>query len=839
MTSPAENRKARSALERANRALEATNTCSRAILQASDEHSLLQEICRILVEVAGYRMAWVAYRCDDDRRSITLEASHSMPAGYLDTAKITWRDDASGRGPTGTAIRERRPIVNQDFATNPALVEWRAAARQAGFGSSAAFPLLDGSECIGAINLYAVDPQSFDADEVELLGNFASTLSYGIRTLRLRQANERINRALEESQVRLRLAQSGSRIGVWELDLRSGRVYWSPETEALYGVPVGSFGGTQEEWWRSIYPADRPGVLKASTEALFDPRPFEIEFRIQHTSGDVRWLSSRGEILRDETGEPAKVLGVNIDVTERRRADEQLRMLYLAVEQSPESIVVTDLNAGIVYVNAAFLQVTGYSREDVMGRNPRILQSGQVSRATYEDMWARLSAGKSWEGELVNKAKSGRLFTEFARISPVRQSDGSITHFLAIKQDITQKRQAESEQRALEEQLRQAQKMETIGHLTGGIAHDFNNILAAMMGYTEIALMSPVVGNNEVLNSQLNEVLRGGIRAKELVAQLLTFSRKQETAAESISVAPIVREVVRLMQSTLPATIALAVDLHDELGEVRISPVHLHQILMNLCVNARDAITDYGNVTIRVAQLDIDEPWVCSSCRQPVSGPMVSIAVSDTGCGIEAANLERIFDPFFTTKPHRQSSGLGLSVLHGLVHSAGGHVLVETTPGTGTRFEVLLPKSLRRETPPATSGPPLHAERQFDGRILVVDDEPAVAGFLATLLRNFGGKVEVAADAVEALRLINAAGAPPDLVITDQTMPHMTGIELAATLSSRYPNLPILLCTGYGNAVDESAARAAGIRRVLHKPVPVQIICEAVTQCLTEARGKA
>lgn len=661
------------------------------------------------------------------------------------------------------------------------------------------------------------------------------------------------------------------------------------------------------------------------------------------------------------------------DYTTFRATEEQLNKLWLAVEQTSQGIVITDLEARIEYVNQAFSAISGYSLAEMQGQNPRMFRSGQTPQATYSELWATLGRGEIWHGEFINARKNGEVYVESARISPVRQPDGRVTHYLAIKDDITERKRAsdaireskallqgvidatqdwiyvkdrehrfmlvnnqfahalnqnpadmigrrdvefiaagipftdseaeiaalhaddeavfaggsiqrpydkmlcadgvmrvfetyktpirdsalvvsaclcyrrditercakEEAQKQLENQLRQAQKMELIGHLTGGIAHDFNNILSAVFGYAELLQMSPAIERSPELALYVQEILQAGIRAKELVAQLLTFSHRREQASQAINVTTIVSEVAKLLRSTMPASISIECSLADALPEVLISPVQLHQILMNLGINARDAISGQGTVAISARQQVLHGTRVCASCHQRFGGDYLMLSVRDNGSGIPPEHMPRIFDPFFTTKDVGRGSGLGLSVLHGIVHSANGHLEVLTTLGAGTEFRVFLPTQacLPSLAPAEAKSEP--ASSRVRGTVMVVDDEASIVRFMTVLLENLGCRVIGLTSPREALRLFQHDPRGVDLVLTDQTMPELSGIDLASAMLAYRPDLPIVLSTGYSNAIDEDAARQIGVRRFLMKPVPAKVLSDVVADYLGAAADEA
>lgn len=717
-----------------------------------------------------------------------------------------------------------------------------------------------------------------------------------------------------------------------------------------------------------IVPEDRQASIAEMERQLQGELTLNFENRYRCKDGSIRVLSWHAIADHEHNVQYSTAR----DFTELRAAEEQLTKLWLAVEQTSHSIIVTDIDGRIEYVNRAFSDISGYSSEEVLGMNPRLLHSGQTPAAAFTDMWTALRRGEIWQGEFSNRRKNGEIYIESARISPVRRSDGEITHYLAIKEDITEQRRLfdvlreskmllqevidstpdwifvkdrdhrfmlanepfakafhqtpqsmvghydteflprslidgnpaanvpglhdyddavfrgepvhlacekisfdsgevrifetfktplrdssekiygnlcyqrditerfnrEQEQKDLETQLRQAKKMELIGHLTGGIAHDFNNILASMFGYAELIQMSPAIKQNQQLSQYLDEILQAGIRAKELVAQLMTFSQRRDAATEGVAIMPIVKEVAHLLRSVIPASIAIETTIGGGLPEVVISPVQLHQVLMNLGVNARDSIAGAGTIAISTSLVVLDHFSVCAACQLKFSGSYLMISVRDNGCGIPAENLTRIFDPFFTTKAVGHGTGLGLSVLHGIVHSANGHIEVQSELGKGTEFRVYLPARSRETRHRAEQKAPAAAVSRIAGHVMVVDDEASIVGFLTTLLENLGCRVTGLTSATEALRRFEENPYTIDLVITDQSMPDMTGVELSRNMLARRPGIPIILSTGYSAAVDEDTAREIGIRRFLFKPVPAKILADIVATYLPIRRDK-
>ena len=396
-----------------------------------------------------------------------------------------------------------------------------------------------------------------------------------------------------------------------------------------------------------------------------------------------------------------------------------------------------------------------------------------------------------------------------------------------------------TERKQLERQLQQSQKMEALGQLTGGIAHDFNNILAVMLGYSNLALTRYATDKQSALAHYLGEIIKAGERARDLVASMLTYSRNQtDEAISAMAPAPLVKEVIKMLASTIPSSIKLQAQIADDIPAIYLSAGELHQIVMNLVINARDAMSEYGCLDIRLSKR-VATSALCKSCKQTkndalclgeIRGEYVSLSVSDTGCGIGPENFKLIFDPFFTTKAVGKGTGLGLSVVQGIVRRAGGCIAVDSHLGKGTTIQVLLPVADVAVDLPAISPPLSTASGGNGARILVVDDEPALAHYLAELLEGENYTVEVYTDSVKALAYFNANPQSIDAVITDQTMPNKSGIEIASAMLAQRPRLPIFLCSGCSETIDETVTQSFGIRRFFYKPVSAAALLNALNE---------
>ena len=518
------------------------------------------------------------------------------------------------------------------------------------------------------------------------------------------------------------------------------------------------------------------------------------------------------------------VLYVGRDITARKLADQALRTSeeqYRAVFQATmDGLVLRDADFKVVDVNPALLAMTGHTREEILGMDrwvfvpPGIQEHAKV-------LHRRVIAGEPIHFECEGLRKDGTRFDVEVRCVPIRYRGQP--HALAMARDITAARRAEAERGQLEAQLRQAQKMEAIGHLTGGIAHDFNNILTSVMGYLVLAAEREGAHDDAKLAKYLNQAHLSCERARDLIQQMLTFSRGQRGERRPVSLGPLVKEAVKLLRSTMPATLELVTELDDEAPQVMLDPVQADQVLLNLGINARDATDGHGAVTVGVRRVSADGS-VCASCRKRITGDFVELAVRDTGPGIAPEAMDRMFEPFFSTKEVGKGSGMGLATVHGIVHEHGGHIVVASQPGRGASFRVLFPtlpaeegaaRPARKARTAAAAAPRV----ELAGHVMVVDDEAMVSEFMKELLESWGLAVTAKPNGVEAKEAFARAPELYDLVVTDQTMPRVTGLQLARELLEIRPTVPVILYTGYADNLTEAQAHAAGVRALIRKPV--------------------
>jgi PAS domain S-box-containing protein len=569
-----------------------------------------------------------------------------------------------------------------------------------------------------------------------------------------------------------------------------------------------------------LYRADDKLVMEQETPRLNFDEPQN------RPDGSLRWLRTNKLPLRDREGEVIGVIGTYEDITERKRVEAEHTRLVTAIEQAAETLMVTDIRGTIEYVNPAFTRITGYSREEVLGQNPRILKSGKQDQVFYQQLWATILRGEIWHGELINRRKEGNLYTEEMNIAPVRDALGEVTHFIATKQDVTEHKQ-------LGQQLIQAQKMEAVGRLAGGVAHDFNNLLTIINGYA--ALLSEETSTEDPRRARLKEILMAGERAASLTRQLLAFSRRQVLEPRVLNLNSVLADIEKMLRRLIGEDVELVSTLKPDVGRVKVDPGQIEQVIMNLALNARDAMPEGGKLLIETSNVEIDEKYVRSHSPM-MPGKYVMVAVSDTGCGMDLDTQAHIFEPFFTTKEEGRGTGLGLATVYGIVKQSGGFIWVYSEPGRGSTFKIYLP-FIEENVPKAKPAKVRTKQVKGSETVLVVEDEGGVRSLVCQTLASQGYKVLEAAGAAQALKISEQHTEPIHLLLTDVVMPQTDGKKLAMRLSTLHPETKVLYMSGY---TDDAIVRH-GILNVgtsfLQKPFLPRVLLLKIREVLKMKSG--
>jgi two-component system, cell cycle sensor histidine kinase and response regulator CckA len=599
--------------------------------------------------------------------------------------------------------------------------------------------------------------------------------------------------------------------------------YASQGIEAIYGAGPHEVMHDARKVFDVLHANDLPRIHQSILDSAATLTGWHESYRVNHPDGRSLWVegSATPERLADGS---TLWHGYIQDITERKRAQVAVRLREAALEAAATAVMIADRDGIIQWANPAFSELTGYSLAESLGRTPwELVRSGANDDALYQELRDTLSAGKPWEGELVNRRKDGTCYPEAMSINPVRDPEGEITHFVAFKRNLT-------EERTRQAQLLQAQKMESVGRLAGGIAHDFNNLLTVITGTVELALAS--LAQHEPLHADLTDVREAAQRASALTRQLLAFSRQQVLRPEVMDLNRVVSDLSKMLRRLIGEELAFALDLAEDLGVVKADVNQLEQVILNLVVNARDAMPDGGTLTVTTRSVTI----AGEGPDGPTPGEYVRLTVQDTGVGIAPSVKARLFEPFFTTKEVGKGTGLGLATAFGIVSQSGGTITVDSVEGRGAAFHVFLPRLGGEEVPAAGPGARDGAEEPptARGTILLVDDEPTLRRITLRILERAGYRVLAASSGAEAIRLAERHPGTIDLLLTDIVMPGMNGPQLFAELRRRDPELRVLFTSGYpGDAGQDHRLPDGGDVPFIPKPYSVADLTAQVRRLLT------
>ncbi len=526
--------------------------------------------------------------------------------------------------------------------------------------------------------------------------------------------------------------------------------------------------------------------------------------KVYHNSVKIPYLES--------SAGSSGMIGISRDLTKRIEMEQEMRRLAVAVEQSTESIMITDVKGIIIYVNAAFEAISGYAPSDVVGQTPSIVQSGQHNDAFYKELWDTISAGDTWEGRFTNRRKNGEIYHVDGVIYPIRDANDDVVNFVEISRDITQ-------EMAIEKHLRQQQKMNAVGELAGGVSHDFNNILTAILGY--VALCLNTVDEGSKTYKYLQEILKAGDRAAKLVRQILTFSRQEEQQFHSLELQSIIEDSLSLVQTTMKKNIGLVKEIDAGCGAILGDTTQMQQVMVNLCTNAVHAIgkEEAGTLEVSLKQISVTEEQPVEQAIELPVGPYACITVSDTGCGMTPEVQERIFEPYFTTKKSGEGTGFGLSIVHGIVRKHRGAITVESEVGKGTTFYIYFPLLTEAVQEKRENGVKKKGTEEGHGRILFVDDDYTILSMGRELLESYGYQVVTATNGRRAIETFQQNPSGFDALVTDYSMPEMNGHELIREVLAIRSNIATILCSGYMEKVEGEDLGSLGHTVYMAKPI--------------------
>ncbi|HEY3897576.1 MAG TPA: PAS domain S-box protein [Chthoniobacter sp.] len=924
--------------------------CNQSIVHITEREPLFARICEIAVELGKFRMAWIGLA--DDETQMVRPVSHAGAGeGFFETVKVSLRDEPLGHGPGATSLREGRTVISNDMQHDARMASWRSETANRGFRAAAGFPISCEGKIVGCFVLYAGEPNFFDEAEVKLLEEMAGDISFALTQMERDAQRRRFETERDRLAAELQMILDTVPAMIFYKDLQHRVVRANAAMLRALGKSleevVGRTAGERGSRFDDKYTRDEDEILASGQPMLGFLEPVD-------TPNGVRWMQTDKVPQRDATGKITGIIGLGVDITERKLAEEALKAREADFRASFCSTAVGQVQADALTgrylrVNPRFCEITGYSEEELLGMTFRDLTHPD-DRESDTDAHQRMLAGEIDElsREKRYRRKDGRAVWVSINASIIRDDAGRPLRTLAVIRDITGRRAAEeakqaaedkyrtlveqslmgiyiiqddgfvyvnpmfaqimgrtaeeltagrifdfvveedremvaanlrkrlesnldsvryglrmvrkdgfivhvevqgaraefngrpailgtlldlTERKKIEAQLLQSQKMEAVGQLAGGIAHDFNNLLTAITGNTKLALED--LAPDSPVRAYLAEIGKAGSRAVDLVRRILTFSRQKAPERKLLELQPVVEEALKLLRASLPAMIEIRTTYVAGAPPVLADGTQIHQVLMNLGANATHAMGDRGLLEVRESVIDVDADVARTSPELRV-GRYVHLAVSDTGCGMDRETLARIFDPFFTTKSQSEGTGLGLSVVHGIMKAHGGAITVYSEPGRGTVFHLYFPAM--EGTVASVQAPARPVPKGSGERILYVDDEEPLVYLTTQVLSRLGYKVTGFVESEAALRCFLQDPHQFDAVITDLSMPRLSGRDLAARFLKVRPDVPIILASGYIRPEDSESARQLGVRDLILKPDTVEDLGRVLHRILSERR---
>jgi PAS domain S-box-containing protein len=782
-------------------------------LIGGDLSALINEAVTLIVRNLAVEFCEVLEMLPDGT-ALLLRAGVGWKKGSVGNTKV----GVGTNSQAGYSLLSNEAVIAEDLGAETRF-SGSALLREHGVVSGVSIVIAGKNRPFGVIGAHTAKRRSFTKEDIHFIQSIANVLAPAIE-------RKRGEEALRESEKRYKdLAELLPQV-VFETDDKANLTFTNRRAFELFGY-------TQEDFeaglnvLNMLAPEDRSRGAKNIQMVLAGEKPQNPEYRVLRKDGSaLHVIIDSSAIVRDS--EPVGIRGILVDITERKHMEEELRKLSHAVEQSPASVVITDKTGLIEYVNHKFTELTGYTLNEALGKNPRILKSGQMPQETYEELWSTITSGREWKGQLHNKKKNGELYWEHASISPIIDSTGQISHFIGIKEDIT-------ERKRLEQQFFQAQKMEAIGRLAGGVAHDFNNLLSVIIGSSDLLL--DTLDQSDPKRVELEEIKDAGNRAATLTSQLLAFSRKQIRTPEFMDINEVLTDVEKMLHRLIGEDVEVVLRLSPEIGQIYADPVQLEQVIMNLAVNARDAMPQGGKFILETADVTLDEEYA----RDHIAikpGRYTMLAVSDTGCGMTPEIQAHLFEPFFTTKERGKGTGLGLSTVYGIVKQNDGFIWVYSEPNQGTTFKIYLPtidRPVVSETPPIKEVANLHGTET----ILVVEDDPHLRALASRILQRHGYAVLEAQHAASAELICGQHQGPIHLLLTDIVMPGASGRQLAHLLANSRPEMKVIYTSGYANDVIAQRWNLEPGITLIQKPFTPDLLAHKVREVLgTEASAE-
>jgi PAS domain S-box-containing protein len=803
-----------------NRLYSVISKVSQAIVKINRHEALLREVCKIAVEQGKFATAAIGMQLPDEN-AIRFLASWSDNEAHHDVISFPISQNDEESAPERVVVATGTPFIANNIKNDPYMTPHREEILKRGLKSVAAFPIRFPESKTGIFIVYSYEENFFTEQEIQLLGDVAEEISFAMQKIADEHKRLETERSLYTSEERFRMLVQSMDDFVYVLD-RDQRYI------GVYGKWLERFGLRNE-----MFIGKSAGDIFAPESAHIHEEANNRALMGEHAlftwlagmPGGTRTMQTSLSPVRDNDGVITGIVGVGRDVTELREVQELQRLQSAALESAANTVIITDTEGIIQSVNKAFTELTGYQKDEVIGMKTNILRSGKHDKVFYKNLWDTVRAGSVWSGEMINKRKDGTFYTEEMTITPVYDSSGNITNFIAIKQDITHQKQ-------LQNHLMQAQKMEGIGTLASGIAHDFNNILGIIIGYT--SLIEKHSANKEKLIRAVEAINKTAQRGANLVQQILTFARKTDVASSIVQINNVVTDLVRMLEDTFPKTITISTKLGQNIPALIADHSQIQQALLNLCVNARDAIQssakNEGTITVKTTV--IPGARLQKNYSDALSDKYISISVSDNGIGISEKVLGRVFEPFFTTKEKGKGTGLGLSVVYGIVNSYQGFVDIESSPDAGTTVTVYLPVWPVSKDTGGHTGVRENPPEGGNETILLIEDESLLVDAIRIILEDKGYNLLIAQDGHTGIEFYNQNRNTIDIVISDIGLPKINGTEVYRQIKKINPDVKFILASGYIEPAIKSEMADAGVNAFIRKPYQPDEILFAIRSAL-------
>lgn len=811
-----ERKQVEEALRKSNQRLDLLAETASRLLMSDSPQKVVDSLCRKVLTFLDCQ-AFFNYLVDEQMQRLHLNACGGIPEE--DARKMEWLD--YGVGLCGCSARDGSRLVVENLQET--CDQYTALVRPFGIQAYACHPLIAQGKVLGTLSFCANNRIHFTDDELSLMKAVADQVAIAMERKRseekLLQANEILEKRVEErtcelaemvsalkneimqrerteaalrtSEERYALAICGANDGIWDIDIETGRAYFSPRWKSMLGYKDDEFANNYYEWEKRIQPDDRHRAIDTRKAYLdgFIPT-YEMEYRLQHKDGSYRWMHVRGACFRDSTGKPYRFAGSHSDITDRKRIEDALResekKYRTLFEESKDIVFIVDVHGKIIDINPTGTELLGYTRTEILA--PDFINRLRISpktRAQFRKSLEKHAFVKDSEIELSRKDGEKLVFHVSASL---RQDDmGRISGYRGIAHDLT-------ERKRLEQQLLLAQKLESIGILAGGVAHDFNNLLTAISGYGQV-IRDIIPSDNELLQESIGQVLRAAGRAAELTKNLLAFSRKQFMNPKPVQVDTIIHNTFDLIKKILGENVELSTCFSDKSLLVRADTGQMEQVLMNLATNARDAMPSGGHMHITTREVIIQEGFE-TKYGLTAPGIYALISVSDTGMGIDDKSQERVFEPFYTTKEIGKGTGLGLSIIYGIVKQHNGSAHIKSELGKGTTISIYLPTI---EEVHICREKRHNAKHSVEGAetILVTEDDEIVKTFLVKILERVGYNVITAKDGEDGVSRFKEHADDISLVLTDVVMPKKNGKEIIEEIKKIKPEMKVIFISGY------------------------------------------